>query len=735
MRTLLQAKGGGRGPGGGAAEAADEAADAVDTVTGTITPPPSSTDDSPPPPTPDSSSDPPPSPSSSSSPPPPSPSAPSDPPPSPSSPPPSQPLAPPPSPAASSPPPPEALPPPPPVASPPPPPDALPPPPPSPVSAAPPPADTAAPPPPDNAPPPPDNAAAPPTSPTQAPPPSQSQAKPPSSKASPPPAAEEPTASPVVDATPPPKQSAVDYAPPPSARTSSSATAHSPPASAVTPPTADRSVTAPAPPSTGGGMSSGATAGVAVVAVIAFLCFAGVFVCLTKRRKRKYSDQYYPGFAAPPYTPQHMSGEAPFLRVPSAPGSGNFSQPGMSAMMSQSYGNQQQQQQYQYQQQPPPPQFASANYSSTMGSQGPARSVATSGDLSVGNSKSFSFDELYEITGGFSRDKLLGEGGFGCVFKGTLGDGREVAVKQLKGGGGQGEREFQAEVEIISRVHHRHLVSLVGYCISEDHRLLVYDFVANDTMHHNLHGRGRPVMDWPTRVKIAAGSARGLAYLHEDCHPRIIHRDIKSSNILLDDNFEAQVADFGLARLAENDVTHVSTRVMGTFGYLAPEYASTGKLTEKSDVFSFGVVLLELITGRKPVDSSRPLGDESLVEWSRPLLNRAIDEQEFEELVDPRLDGNYDDVEMFRVIEAAAACIRHSAARRPKMGQVVRILDSLTLNDVDLTNGVQPGKSQMFNAANTADIRQFQRMAFGSQEFTSSEYAQSKASLSGRRDL
>ncbi|XP_044965178.1 proline-rich receptor-like protein kinase PERK9 isoform X3 [Hordeum vulgare subsp. vulgare] len=194
-------------------------------------------------------------------------------------------------------------------------------------------------------------------------------------------------------------------------------------------------------------------------------------------------------------------------------------------------------------------------------------------------------------------------------------------------------------------------------------------------------------MDWPTRVKIAAGSARGLAYLHEDCHPRIIHGDIKSSNILLNDNLEAQVADFGLARLAENDMTHISMRVMGTFGYLAPEYASTGKLTEKSDVFFFGVVLLELITGRKPVDTSRPLGDESLVEWLRPLPNRATDEQEFEELVDPRLTGDYDDVEMFRMIEAAVACIRHSAARRRKMGQVVRILDSLTLNDVDLSNG------------------------------------------------
>ena len=219
----------------------------------------------------------------------------------------------------------------------------------------------------------------------------------------------------------------------------------------------------------------------AVVAVIVFVCFAGVFVCLKKRRKRKYSDQYYPGFAQPPpYAPQHMSGEAPFLHAPSsAPGSMNFSgPPGMAPMASQGYGNQYQQQQRG---------FVSTTYSSTMGSQGPARSVA-SGDLSVGNSKAFSFDELYEITGGFSRDKLLGEGGFGCVFKGTLGDGREVAVKQLKGGGGQGEREFQAEVEIISRVHHRHLVSLVGYCISEDHRLLVYDFVANDTMHHNLHG-------------------------------------------------------------------------------------------------------------------------------------------------------------------------------------------------------------------------------------------------------
>ncbi|CAN6195205.1 unnamed protein product [Urochloa humidicola] len=711
MRTLLQAP-----AGGAAAGAVGSAGNTLATPGSSLLPPSSS------PPTDTSSSSststPPPS-SPSSAPSPPSPSL-EPPPPSPSEPPPSPPAAapPPPTPAAS---------PPPPEASPPPSPAELPPPPPAPVPTA----TTSPPPPPAVAPPPPSSTQAPPPPPPpSAPPPRRSHATPPTSSSSPPPpAAAEPTAS-AVAATPPHAAAAhpvADHAPPTPARTTSSTTAtHSPAA-------IDNGVTTP-PPSGSSGLSSGATAAVAVVVVLVVVAFAGAFVCLSTRRRRKHqADRYYAGFAAPSYTPQHLSGEAPFLRPPpsSAPGSMNFSMGGgMSAPpppMSQGYGGYGQQQQQQ--------QWAPASGNYTSGSQGgPARSVASaaSGDLSVGNTKAFSFDELYEITGGFARENVLGEGGFGCVFKGTLADGKVVAVKQLKGGGGQGEREFQAEVEIISRVHHRHLVSLVGYCIAEDHRLLVYDYVSNDTLHHHLHGRGRPVMDWPTRVKIAAGSARGLAYLHEDCHPRIIHRDIKSSNILLDDQFEAQVADFGLARLAENDVTHISTRVMGTFGYLALEYASTGKLTEKSDVFSFGVVLLELITGRKPVDSSRPLGDESLVEWSRPLLNRAIENQEFDELVDPRLDGDFDDVEMFRVIGAAAACIRHSAARRPKMGQVVRVLDSLT--DVDLSNGVQPGKSQMFNVANTADIRQFQRMAFGSQDF-SSEYSQSRSSIGSKRDF
>ncbi|KAL4376210.1 hypothetical protein GQ457_02G006300 [Hibiscus cannabinus] len=351
----------------------------------------------------------------------------------------------------------------------------------------------------------------------------------------------------------------------------------------------------------------------------------------------------------------------------------------------------------------------------------------------VNNSRSwFTYEELIQATSGFSEHNLLGEGGFGCVYKGILTDGREVAVKQLKIGGGQGEREFRAEVEIISRVHHRHLVSLVGYCISEHQRLLVYDYVPNNTLHYHLHGRGRPVMDWAVRVKVAAGAARGIAYLHEDCHPRIIHRDIKSSNILLDNNFEAQVSDFGLAKLALDSNTHVTTRVMGTFGYMAPEYATSGKLTEKSDVYSFGVVLLELITGRRPVDDTQPLGDESLVEWARPLLAESIEHENFEELVDPRLGNSYVKHEMYRMIEAAAACVRHSAAKRPRMSQVVRALDSLDESS-DITNGVRPGQSGVFDSAQqSAEIRLFQRLAFGSQDYSSSFFNHTQSSWRSR---
>nr|XP_004228851.1 proline-rich receptor-like protein kinase PERK9 [Solanum lycopersicum]XP_010325180.1 proline-rich receptor-like protein kinase PERK9 [Solanum lycopersicum] len=343
----------------------------------------------------------------------------------------------------------------------------------------------------------------------------------------------------------------------------------------------------------------------------------------------------------------------------------------------------------------------------------------------LGQSKPwFTYQELLEATNEFSEHNLLGEGGFGSVYKGCLANGRDIAVKKLNIYGSQGEREFRAEVEIISRIHHRHLVSLVGYCIYENGRLLVYDYVSNDTLYFHLHEQGRPVMDWATRVKIAVGAARGIAYLHEDCCPRIIHRDIKSSNILLDNNFDARVADFGLAKLAQDAKSHVTTRVMGTFGYMAPEYASSGKLTEKSDVFSFGVVLLELITGRKSVDASQPLGEESLVEWARPLLGNALEKEEFDQLTDPRLGTNYIDSEMFQMIEIAAACVRHSAAKRPGMGQIMRAFDSMLMSD--LTNGMKVGESAIYNSAEqSAQIRLFRRMAFPSQDVNSDFSSQS----------
>ncbi|CAN8238888.1 unnamed protein product [Cochlearia groenlandica] len=342
----------------------------------------------------------------------------------------------------------------------------------------------------------------------------------------------------------------------------------------------------------------------------------------------------------------------------------------------------------------------------------------------LGNSTAlFSYEDIAKATNGFSQDNLLGEGGFGCVYKGMLPDGRVVAVKQLKIGGGQGDREFKAEVETLSRIHHRHLVSIVGHCISGDRRLLIYDYVSNNDLYFHLHV-SKDALDWATRVKIAAGAARGLAYLHEDCQPRIIHRDIKSSNILLEDNFDARVSDFGLARLALDCNTHITTRVIGTFGYMAPEYASSGKLTEKSDVYSFGVVLLELISGRKPVDTSQPLGEESLVEWARPLVSHAIETEEFDSLADPRLGGKYVNSEMFRMIEAAGACVRHLAAKRPRMGQVVRALESLSAED--LTNGMRLGESEVFNSAQqSAEIRLFRRMAFGSQNYSTDFFTHS----------
>ncbi|KAG1335093.1 proline-rich receptor-like protein kinase PERK1 [Cocos nucifera] len=345
--------------------------------------------------------------------------------------------------------------------------------------------------------------------------------------------------------------------------------------------------------------------------------------------------------------------------------------------------------------------------------------------VALGFSKStFTYEELAMATDGFSDANLLGQGGFGYVHRGVLPNGKEVAVKQLKSGSGQGEREFQAEVEIISRVHHKHLVSLVGYCIAGGRRLLVYEFVPNNTLEFHLHGKGRPTMDWPTRLKIALGSAKGLLIFMRIAILRSFTVTLRQPIFFLIINLRQ--------RIASDNNTHVSTRVMGTFGYLAPEYASSGKLTDRSDVFSFGVMLLELITGCRPVDTSQSFMDDSLVDWARPLLTRALEDGDYDALIDSRLGNNYNPNEMARMIACAAACVRHSARRRPRMSQIVRALEG-DVSLEDLNEGIKPGHSRFFGSYGSSeydsgrynnDMKKFRKMALPTtQDYASSEFS------------
>ncbi|XP_059641369.1 receptor-like serine/threonine-protein kinase ALE2 [Cornus florida] len=302
----------------------------------------------------------------------------------------------------------------------------------------------------------------------------------------------------------------------------------------------------------------------------------------------------------------------------------------------------------------------------------------------TGTAKIFSLNDIERATDNFEASRILGEGGFGLVYSGILEDGRKVAVKVLKRDDRQGSREFLAEVEMLSRLHHRNLVKLIGIC-SEDHtRCLVYELVPNGSVESHLHGADKEAapLDWGARMKIALGAARGLAYLHEDSSPRVIHRDFKSSNILLEEDFTPKVSDFGLARTALDEGNkHISTHVMGTFGYLAPEYAMTGHLLVKSDVYSYGVVLLELLTGRKPVDLSQPPGQENLVAWVRPLLTT---KEGLETIIDPGIKSNNTFDSVVKVAAIASMCVQPEVSHRPFMGEVVQAL-KLVCNEFDET--------------------------------------------------
>ncbi|CAH8392309.1 unnamed protein product [Eruca vesicaria subsp. sativa] len=502
-------------------------------------------------------------------------------------------------------------------------------------------------------------------------------------------------------------------------------------------PSPPRSLAPPRSSGGGGGSKSsgndntGAIIGIAAGAGLLLLVMILFCVCCCRKKKKKHQMPYYAsnGYATgkgggDQYQQQYNNQSGHVMNMSNQYSGSNGNHNWMNSPPPPPPGTWQQSQ-------PQPPVSGGLNSSEIYsGPHGPPLPPPHPSVALGFNQSTFTYDELAAATQGFSKDRLLGQGGFGYVFKGILPNGKEIAVKSLKAGSGQGEREFQAEVEIISRVHHRFLVSLVGYCIAGEQRMLVYEFLPNDTLEFHLHGKSGNMLDWPTRLKIALGSAKGLAYLHEDCHPRIIHRDIKASNILLDETFEAKVADFGLAKLSQDNVTHVSTRIMGTFGYLAPEYASSGKLTDRSDVFSFGVMLLELITGRRPVDLTGEMED-SLADWARPLCLNAAEDGDYSELVDPRLENNYEPYEMARMVACAVAAIRHSARRRPKMSQIVRALEGDASLD-DLNEGTKPGQSALFGRGSSsdydsgsysADMKKFRKVALDSQDYgASSEY-------------
>ncbi|CAF1924176.1 unnamed protein product, partial [Brassica napus] len=298
--------------------------------------------------------------------------------------------------------------------------------------------------------------------------------------------------------------------------------------------------------------------------------------------------------------------------------------------------------------------------------------------------QTFTFQELASATGNFRSDCFLGEGGFGKVYKGTLEKlDQVVAIKQLDRNGAQGIREFVVEVLTLSLADHPNLVKLIGFCAEGDQRLLVYEYMPLGSLEDHLHDlpSGKKPLDWNTRMKIAAGAARGLEYLHDRMKPPVIYRDLKCSNILLGEDYQPKLSDFGLAKVGPSgDKTHVSTRVMGTYGYCAPDYAMTGQLTFKSDIYSFGVVLLELITGRKAIDNTKARKDQNLVGWARPLFK---DRRNFPKMVDPLLQGQYPVRGLYQALAISAMCVQEQPSMRPVVSDVVLALNFLASSKYD----------------------------------------------------
>ncbi|CAI9096354.1 OLC1v1032474C1 [Oldenlandia corymbosa var. corymbosa] len=292
-------------------------------------------------------------------------------------------------------------------------------------------------------------------------------------------------------------------------------------------------------------------------------------------------------------------------------------------------------------------------------------------EVCLGNLRRFQFRELQVATNNFSSKNILGKGGFGNVYKGHLQDGSIVAVKRLKDGSAlSGDTQFQTEVEMISLAVHRNLLRLYGFCITPTERLLVYPYMSNGSVASRL--KAKPSLDWGIRKRIALGAARGLLYLHEQCDPKIIHRDVKAANILLDDYYEAVVGDFGLAKLLDHRDSHVTTAVRGTVGHIAPEYLSTGQSSEKTDVFGFGILLLELITGQRALEFGKAANQKgAMLDWVKKIHQ----EKKLDMLVDKDLKANYDKIELEEMVQVALLCTQYLPSQRPKMSEVVRMLE------------------------------------------------------------
>uniref|UniRef100_A0A0E0M3U5 non-specific serine/threonine protein kinase n=1 Tax=Oryza punctata TaxID=4537 RepID=A0A0E0M3U5_ORYPU len=310
-----------------------------------------------------------------------------------------------------------------------------------------------------------------------------------------------------------------------------------------------------------------------------------------------------------------------------------------------------------------------------------------------GQLRDFDYDELQAATNGFSRVQKLGEGGFGSVYKGFVrssdgkgGDRLAVAVKCLNQRGLQGHKQWLAEVQFLGVLEHPNLVKLLGYCAVDGERgpqrLLVYEYMPNKSLEDHLFVRAYPPLSWNRRLQIILGAAEGLAYLHEGLEVPVIYRDFKASNILLDKDFRAKLSDFGLAREGPTGAnTHVSTAVVGTHGYAAPDYIETGHLTVKSDVWSFGVVLYEILTGRRTLDRHRPQGEQKLLEW---VSQFAPDSRNFRMIMDPRLRGEYSVKAAREIAKLAESCLLKNAKERPTMSEVVDVLRRAVQSQPDL---------------------------------------------------